>query len=277
MTHVDDALTHADTNATFWGRFRCVVSSQKAMGIIQSPKIPPSCRTLHKHVGLHWMKGQIRASGAVKDTLRMGCAMRPKTMIQRLTEASLFGADKSIIYMPGIWSEMPDKILDILQKGLKDGWTQEIIEAQQEIADHEGIVDWVLWDPAYIVSDTRSLLILTDSSNDQLGLGLFTIKKADAANIKPEDVEDMSICGILNLTPKKLTTAEQNHHASEKEMTGGKEAVLRYGKIMTTATADYPEDGMSKVALAADATVSKCPTLQTSTTSTRKQCGWTVG
>ena len=149
------------------------------------------------------------------------------------------------------------ELLDILQKGLKDGWTQETIDAQQEIADHEGNVDWVLWDPAYIVSDTRSLLILTDSSNYQLGLGLFTIKKADAATIKPEDVEDISICGILDLTPKKLTTAEQNYHASENELTGDKEAVLRYGKIITTATADYPEDGMSKVALATDSTVSQ--------------------
>ena len=118
-------------------------------------------------------------------------------------------------------------------------------------------MDWVLWDPAYIVSDTRSLLILTDSSNHQLGLGLFTIKKADDATIKPEDAEDMSICGILDLTPKKLTAAEQNYHVSEKEMTGGKEAALRYGKIITTATADYPEDGVSKVALATDSTVSQ--------------------
>ena len=40
-------------------------------------------------------------------------------------------------------------------------------------------------------------------------------------------------------------------------MTGGKEEVLRYGKIITTAIVDYPEDGMSKVALATDSTVSQ--------------------
>ena len=79
-----------------------------------------------------------------------------------------------------------------------------------------------------------------------MGFGPFTIKKADAVTIKPEDVEDMYICDILKLTPKKLTTVEKNYHASEEEMTGGKEAVFCYGKIITTATADYPEDGIQR-------------------------------
>ena len=130
LTHVDDALTHANTETRCWGRFRCVVSSQKAMGIIQSPKIPPNCRTLHKHVGLHWMKGQIRASDTVRDTLRMGCAMRPKTVKHRRRCLGLIKASSTCLAFGPKGQIRFGELLDILQKRLKDGWTQETIDVQ---------------------------------------------------------------------------------------------------------------------------------------------------
>ena len=257
LTHVDDLMTTTDSEARCWGRFRCIVSAQEAMGIKQSPKVPPSCRKSHTFVGLTWVMGKVRASDTVRLSMRMACEMRPKTVKQIRRVVGLIKANSTCLNFGASGVLRFGELLDVMQQAVATGtWTSECEAAQAEILDKEAQVDWVLWDPTHVVSGTRSLLILTDASSYQLGICLFTIAKPNAALILPSDVEDRDIAGVLDISPIKLSSSEAKYHASEKELTGGVRGCEKYGKFITTCTTNYAADGIAKVALATDSTVS---------------------
>ena len=56
-------------------------------------------------------------------------------------------------------------LMAVVEEGLKTGkYSSEIEEALTKIASHIGDVDWYYMDPNEVVSDTRSLLALSDIS-----------------------------------------------------------------------------------------------------------------
>jgi hypothetical protein len=255
IDHVDDTLTHADSEQRAIDRFRLLVSAQRALNVEQSPKIPPTCKESQHWVGLTWTRGLLRASENVRTSLRMACAMRPTSARQarkvigivKQSTLALNYTPFDVLKLGDIYTAWQESI-----NGTKCVWTPECIQGQQDILDHEGTVDWLYWDANTVLTDSRSLLILTDRSVKQIGMSLFTVKVRNADEIRIEHLHDPEVAGILDIAVRKLTPAEQRYHTAEGELLGGVVAVKKYGAFITSCTAHLPPGGRKAIAIATD-------------------------
>jgi hypothetical protein len=171
-----------------------LVSAQRAMNIVQSPKLPPTCQGAQHWVGLTWQHGLLRASDNVRTTLHLACAMRPTSARQaRKVLGIIKQSTLALNYTPFDITKLGD-IYTLWQDsidGNKCKWSDACIQGQKDIADHEAVVDWLYWDANTVLTDERSLCILTDRSEKQIGMSLFTVKIREADQIKIEHLHDV--------------------------------------------------------------------------------------
>ena len=252
-SHIDDTLTFSPTEARTWNRYYILIAVQEAMGIKQSPKQLPVCARTTLHAGLTWTNGRIRAPESVKLVLVRACEAKPNNCRQfRKTCGVIRQCTTALNFSPGELTAFGD-LMAVVEEGLKTGkYSVEIGEALTKIASHIGDVDWYYMDPNEVVSDTRSLLALSDISQYCIGRGLFSVAVADASKITVDMLSDPSMCRLISLSHKKLTTAQQAWHSSELELNGGVDNIIKHSKFITSCTARFPVDGPPKIAIATD-------------------------
>ena len=162
-SHIDDTLTFSPSEARTWNRFYILIAVQEAMGIRQSPKQPPVFARTTLHAGLTRTNGRIRAPESVKLVLVRACEAKPNNCRQfRKTCGVIRQCTTALSFSPGELTAFGD-LMAVVEEGLKTGkYSSEIGEALTKIASRIGDVDWYYMDPNEVVSDTRSLLALSD-------------------------------------------------------------------------------------------------------------------
>ena len=139
-------------------------------------------------------------------------------------------------------------------KTIKELWTREFPPLHNRLKSLLHNIPRLALDPATMVSNESCLIQVSDASDTGVAVSLFRVLIADASTVTKEHLLDRTKSQLIAVRYRKLTGAQTRWHTFEAELYAMVLGVKFFGSFITTATANYPADGIPKIAFWSDST-----------------------
>ena len=118
-------------------------------------------------------------------------------------------------------------------------WDDACKTACDEFHDHIVNRPLAYWSPFELINDDNCLVSMTDASDDGVAGCMFVVQKADARDVKMEDLKDHRMSTLIAINSKILDDGQRAWNTCKAELLELVRMVQTHGSYITTATAKY--------------------------------------
>ena len=266
LQHTDDSLCHGSSEEICQLRWELMYACQVLSGLSPTAKydsvgIPPVMED--EHVGLYWTAQGHRVSDRSVALMKELIQNEPKGGVQA---QKLRGLIYQCLTLLAWTQETKHQRLKVMipidetvakwQSKKEFMWGQDQKEAVQLILDMIDVTPRAYAHPDWVCSRDRCLIGQGDWDPAGISWHLFSVAKADASEVTPEDLHNPDICVMLCMHTKAYNDSQKKWNAYEGEMDAQMMGAIRKcGGYINTCLAPFKDPRVPKYGWGSDSKI----------------------
>lgn len=266
LQHTDDSLCHGSDEDICQLRWELMYACQVLSGLSPTAKydsvgIPPVMED--DHVGLHWTGQGHRVADKSVELMKLLIQKVPQGGVQAQKLRGLINQSLTLLAWTQETKHQRMKVMIPINETVAKWqakkeflWGPEQKEAVQLILDMIDVTPRAYAHPDWVCSKNRCLVGQGDWDPAGISWHLFSVAKADASEVTPEDLHNPDVCVMLCMHTKAYNESQKKWNAYEGEMDAQMMgAVRKCGGYINTCLAPFKDPKIPKYAWGSDSKI----------------------